>query len=187
MANEQKINEIIDQKAYDQLKKLEEELGIVVKVLSDAILAAEKLNSVIASSKTVGELNKAIAQQQILANKVAISAKQVEVAEFKKQQVYAKAAIDNEKRAAKDALAAEKAIKADAERVASIEKKTKTVISNSQAEVDAYNNAIDGSARLKTAVTEEQELEAQVASSLTALSLARGTNTEEVKKKYRSN
>jgi len=109
MANAQKIDELIDQKAFDQLTKLQTELDKTKNGLAEAILAAEKFSSAISSVKGIKDLN-AVAESAAKAQtKIADSAEKTRLAELKLEAARRKAFDDFEKRMARQQAAENRA------------------------------------------------------------------------------
>lgn len=132
MANEQSIEEIISGQAFEQLDKLKKDLADSNKLFIDNVASVNQLNAAIGKSKTFSEFNKS-------ADAAALATERLNKAQLLSQQqadklsaLQAKNAFDEEKRVnARIAL--------EAKKTAELEKQTRTVVSNSQAEVDAYN------------------------------------------------
>lgn len=170
MANEQLIEEIIGAPAFEQVDKLKKDLADTNKLFIDNITSVNQLNAAIGKSKTFSEFNKS-------ANAAAVATERLNKAQILSQQqaeklaaIQAKNAFDEERRAATR-------IKTEAKKTAELEKQTKAVISNSQAEVDAYNNAANGSAKVTTTLNEQDIAQGKVASSVTATTAATDSST----------
>lgn len=161
MANQELIDEIIAKSAFDQLDKAKSGVSDLTKAFEDSILAAEKLNNVLAGSSGLKDFDKkAEAQRQSIA-KTQIAEEKLQQAKLKTQQI-------EETIAAKRQAIADRQIAKDAQRTAQLERQTRTVVSNSQAEVDAYNSTANGSREVTDTLNQQDRALGQLTNSLTA-------------------
>lgn len=109
MANEQDIlNNIISQKAIDQLLRLEDELEKSQKLFVENIVAAEKLNSVIAKSKSLKDYSEATKQFADVMDRVKKAQNDLIALEDKMEKVRAKGAADFQRDVEKEIKARER-------------------------------------------------------------------------------
>lgn len=180
-------------KTFREFNKSADAAALAVERLNKAQLAsqaqAEKLADIQAKNAFAEEkrTNARIAQEakrtaeldKQTAKVIANAEKEVaamEKAEAKKEAAIAKLAVIQEKEDAKRAAALEKQAAIDL----AIQEKAeanKAKISNSQAEADAYNNTANGSAKVTSALNEQDIAQGKVASSAAATTLASEENT----------
>lgn len=142
------IRDIVDGQANKQVKALESDLDALNKKFQDSILGAKQLNDALAQSKGYSEYNKnsaaaAKAQEQQLKLIASRQLQEEKLAAFRaSEQTKADArATKEEANLNKIAEANNKAAEASRKRAEIQSKARKTIISDSQAEVDAYNKS----------------------------------------------
>jgi len=169
MANQELIDEIIAKSAFDQLDKAKEGVDKLRSAFEDTILAAEKMNNTLAQANGLKDFDKkAEAQRQSIA-KTQLAEERLQQAKLKTQQI-------EETIAAKRQALADRQTARDSQRTVQMERQTRTVISNSQAEIDAYNSTANGSAEVTDALNEQDRALGQLTNDITANTQATAAN-----------
>lgn len=108
MANEQKIDEIIDQSAFDQIAKLIKDMELLNKTLADSARLVLAINSNIAGAKSFGDFNKQSTNLAIAMEKINVLVAKQKLLEQKLADTRAKGAADFEKKVQREIAAQEK-------------------------------------------------------------------------------
>lgn len=182
MANSEKITELIDESAFRQLDKLKKDLSGLQSQFVDTARSAITLNNSISGAKTIQEFNVETEKAGKAMDKMAKEAEKTRLAEIKLAQAREKAFDDYEKKLAKQIALQEKQIEKDKARAAALEKKTKTIISDSKAEVDAYNKSINGSSKVTSTLNDQNKAYAKVTNSATAFGRVSQDSNQKVSK-----
>jgi hypothetical protein len=169
MANSERIDEIIAKSGFDQVTKLQTELAKTNEALVQCILSAEKFNSVIINTSSLKEFNKEALAAQLAVEKLNKAKAATAVAQEKERQAIIKTQEAEELAASRRRARDEKQAKIDNAKIVADAKKGKTIISNSQLEIDAYNNSVNGNKRITSALTETAKAENEVASKAAAI------------------
>lgn len=152
----ERIEELVSEKAFKQVEDLTAKLGALQSEFIDNIDAALKFNNAMSGSKSFKELetNSAAAEKAILGVRKAQA--QTELTELKLQE-------------ARNRIAAKREAQLNKE-IALEEKKSNTIVSNSQAEIAASNASSTGNTRLTSALNDRDKAQGKAANSATALS-----------------
>lgn len=157
---EDRIDSIVGAKAYKQLDDLTAKLELSQRALVDNIDAAIKLNGVLGNSKSLSDLEK--------------------------NNVNAAKAVENLNKVQAQTLLIETKIEAERQKIqikqdardAKAAKRRQTIISNSQAEIDAANKSAQGEIALGLAINETNKRRAEEANAATAATAATKFNAE---------
>ena len=168
MANEERIDSIVSSKAYKQLDDLSAKLTITQKNLVDNIEAAIKLNGVLGNSKSIKDLevnNQKAAQAVANLNKVQAQTILIETRiEEKRNQISAKEEVRINKQIALE------------------NKKRQTIVSNSQAEIEASIQSAKGNEAVTSTLNETNLSRGRSANAFSAQTTAQVTNTQATQK-----
>lgn len=168
MANEERIDSIVSSKAYKQLDDLSAKLTITQKNLVDNIEAAIKLNGVLGNSKSIKDLevnNQKAAQAVANLNKVQAQTILIETRiEEKRNQISAKEEVRINKQIALE------------------NKKRQTIVSNSQAEIEASMQSAKGNEAVTSTLNETNLSRGRSANAFSAQTTAQVTNIQATQK-----
>lgn len=132
MPNPGKITEIIDDVARKQISDLKTLLADLDKQFIDTAASAAKLNSVVGSAKTTGDLGKAQQAQANAIDKVTAAQERARLAEIRLQQAREKAFDDYEKRLAQQQVLSDKAAAKEEARLARLQANADKAAANAQ-------------------------------------------------------
>lgn len=158
---EDRIDDIVSPRAIKQLDDLDAKLVTTQKQLVDSLEAALKFNAALSGSKSLKdlELNSAKAEKALLGVQKAQA--QTELVELRLQE-------------ARNRIAAKREAQINKE-IALEEKKQKTIISNSQAEIEASNASATGNTKMTGTLNARNKAQSEAANSATALTKSTST------------
>ncbi|RYE40025.1 MAG: hypothetical protein EOP48_25155, partial [Sphingobacteriales bacterium] len=164
----QGIQTVVSPKVPKQLKQFQQDLEKSNQHLIDCILSAQKLDDVVSKSsykefsKAQANMNANFAKEEKIRAQLAILAQREQQAILKTQEIKDRAAAREAANQEKQRKAEERATKAENERIVAQAKKGKAIISNSQLEIDAYNNSVSGNKKVTSALTATAQAENRV-------------------------
>ncbi len=148
------IDEIVAPESYDQIEKTIKLIRNLQGEFVGVTSSVRNFNDEISKAKTVKEYEASTAKAAAAMNDMAAKANKLELSVINLEQKKQKIAEDAAKRLVKEA--------------ADEAKKTKTVVSNSAAEVEAYKRSATGAGKLGDVVTDLAKKEAAAANASTA-------------------
>lgn len=165
---EDRIDDIVSPRALKQLDDLDAKLVVTQKQLVDSLEAALKFNAALSGSKSLKDLevNSTKAEKALLGVQKAQA--QTELVELRLQE-------------ARNRIAAKREAQLNKE-IALEEKKRKTLISNSQAEVEAAQRSAAGNNGVTSSLNAKNIAQGQAANAATVETVAIKTNTEATNK-----
>jgi len=161
--NKELIDEIVDPIAVKQVDELKAHILSLEASFVTAAKQAANLNAKAAQTSGLSKFNAAADKSAIATQRLLNLQTQRAVAEAKLQDV-------EERRAARKEAIYNKEIAAAAKIQAAEDAKTKTIISNSQDEIDAYEKSRQGQENITTTVSKRNKIEAQAANESAARS-----------------
>jgi len=172
MANQERIEEVVSEAAYASIEKLVKYLDLANDKFVAAILSIEKFNAAIAKSGSFKELEAATKNFNAEAVKQQKIQDQLIILEERKKQAIIKTTEATEKQAARREALSKKEEAIENARIAREVKKGKAIVSNSQLEIDAYNNSVNGSRKVNSTLNEQNKAYAAASSKAAAYSTA---------------
>lgn len=168
MANHERIEELISEAAFQQIDKLGKDLLALNEIMVKAILNSEKLSNTVAKTTGLKDLTTAQAKLNDELRKTALHEEKIALARVKTQAADEKRIAALEREEARKAAAEQKEIARENARIVRDAKKGKSIISNTQLEVDAYNNSVNGSKKVTSAIRMEDRAYAELTSEASA-------------------
>lgn len=168
MANQERIEELVSEAAFDQLDKLVKALSGTNDTLVKCILSAEQLNNAVSKSGSFKELEATQKKTQDALIKTQKLQDQAVIVEEKKKQAILRTSEAEAKAAKRKLIDEQKIIDKENARIVALSKKGKAIISNSQHEIDAYNNSVNGNRKVNTTINEQNKAYAAASSQASA-------------------
>lgn len=170
MANQERIEALVSEAAYASLDKLEQSLVGLNDTFVKSILLAEKYANAVAKSGALKELTASQKKYEDQLLKSALAEEKIAQASLKTQLAQEKVNAVKAKAEADAAAREQKEIARDNARIVREAKKGKTIISNSQLEIDAYNNSVSGNKKITSVLNATDVAQAASANSASSLS-----------------
>lgn len=186
--NKELIDDIVDPIAVKQVDDLNKKIQELEATFISAAKEASNLNSKAGSANGLAKFNaaadkSAIATQRLINLQTQQAATQAKINDIqekaaqRREAIEAKEIANEEKKQAVIDKNAQKQAAIDAKKQAELEKqiaiensKTKTIISNSQAEIDAYNKVAQGEENITTTISKRNQAEGKAANDAAARS-----------------
>lgn len=184
MANQERIEEFVSEAGFTQIDKLIKALTGANEHIVQCILSAEKLNAVLAKSGAFKDLEGTLKKVEIANERLRKVTAEATLAEERLAAARVKAADMAVKSAERTAAAQQKAIDKENANIVAMSKKGKAIISNSQLEIDAYNNTVNGSKKVNTTINDQNKAYAAASNEATGyVSATKKVTTETLKVK----